>query len=69
MLGCPMYDGTARLDGNTAIVTGSNTGIGKLTVVDFVKRGKIPRFCLCFITRVSETTRDETVSEFDLLKS
>lgn len=33
------YNGTARLDGKTAIVTGSNTGIGKFTVLDFVKRG------------------------------
>jgi NAD(P)-dependent dehydrogenase (short-subunit alcohol dehydrogenase family) len=34
------YSGTARLDGKTAVVTGSNTGIGKFTVLDFVKRGE-----------------------------
>jgi hypothetical protein len=34
------YNGAARLDGKTAVVTGSNTGIGKFTVMDFVKRGK-----------------------------
>ncbi|XP_021928783.1 retinol dehydrogenase 12-like [Zootermopsis nevadensis] len=33
------YRGQARLDGKTAIVTGSNTGIGKFTALDFVKRG------------------------------
>jgi NAD(P)-dependent dehydrogenase (short-subunit alcohol dehydrogenase family) len=29
------------MDGKTAIVTGSNTGIGKFTVLDFVKRGEL----------------------------
>ncbi|KAF5284300.1 hypothetical protein FQA39_LY04593 [Lamprigera yunnana] len=34
-----MYNSNVRLDGKTAIVTGSNTGIGKCTVEDFYKRG------------------------------
>ena len=29
----------ARLDGKTAIVTGSNTGLGRETALDFAKRG------------------------------
>jgi len=41
MVCCSKYTGKARLDGKTAIVTGSNTGIGKYTALDFVKRGKI----------------------------
>jgi NAD(P)-dependent dehydrogenase (short-subunit alcohol dehydrogenase family) len=38
-----MYTGEARLDGKNAIVTGSNTGIGKCTVLDFVTRGEIQK--------------------------
>ena len=44
---CSRYRGTARLDGKTAIVTGSNTGIGKTTVLDFVQRGELTCFLEC----------------------
>lgn len=41
----PFFSGrccsTEKLVGKTAIVTGCNTGIGKETVLDFYKRGKI----------------------------
>lgn len=41
---CSKYRGKGRLDGKTAVVTGANTGIGKWTVLDFVKRGEIHSF-------------------------
>ncbi|XP_069692126.1 retinol dehydrogenase 12-like [Periplaneta americana] len=50
---CCKYKSNVRLDGKTAIVTGSNTGIGKPTVLDFVKRG----------ARVFMACRDMTKAE------
>lgn len=39
-----------RLEGLTAIVTGSNTGIGKETALDFYMRGKA-HVCMTFLTK------------------
>ncbi|XP_069673279.1 retinol dehydrogenase 13-like isoform X2 [Periplaneta americana] len=36
---CGRCNSKARLDGITAVVTGCNTGIGKCTALDFVRRG------------------------------
>ncbi|PNF13984.1 hypothetical protein B7P43_G08682 [Cryptotermes secundus] len=55
---CSKYRGTARLDGKTAIVTGSNTGIGKCTVLDFVKRGARVIMACRDMTKAEEAARE-----------
>lgn len=40
MFGAGKCVSKARLDGKTAIVTGSNTGIGKITAREFYRIGK-----------------------------
>jgi hypothetical protein len=58
MVFCSKYACNVRLDGKTAIVTGSNTGIGKYTALDFVKRGKIDRkFSLSALSPIVTTKK------------
>ncbi|PSN47098.1 hypothetical protein C0J52_19304 [Blattella germanica] len=48
----------ARLDGKTAVVTGCNTGIGKETVLDFVKRGARVIMACRDLTKAEEAAED-----------
>ncbi|KAK5644496.1 hypothetical protein RI129_005796 [Pyrocoelia pectoralis] len=48
----------ARLDGKTAIITGSNSGIGKCTAQDFYKRGaRVIMACRC-LSKAEEAKED-----------
>ena len=40
-----VYKGKCRIDGKVVIVTGANTGIGKETAKELVKRGRWFSFC------------------------
>merc|ERR1712002_525683 len=62
----PKVRSTARLDGKTVVITGANTGIGKVTAMDLSKRGaKV--VILCRDTEKGETAaaeiRDATKGE------
>ncbi|KAF5281075.1 hypothetical protein FQR65_LT14871 [Abscondita terminalis] len=47
-----------RLDGKTAVITGSNTGIGKCTVHDFFKRGARVIMACRNVEKANEAAKD-----------
>lgn len=52
----------ARLDGKTAVITGCNTGIGKVTVLDFYRRG-CRVIMACRSTEKAEAAKEEIIEQ------
>lgn len=54
----PGYQGSGKLDGKTAIITGGDSGIGKAVAIYFAKEGADVAVCYLEEDQDAETTKE-----------